>query len=110
MALLGEWPTTSLRYLNDVEEQGWLVRIDAEGLTWRDGPRLSWPAVAEVKIPKAICPGWSRSVRVLSHAQVAWAARAGTRPRGLAIPTTSDVTTDDIAAAVRAWSDVPIRY
>ena len=44
MAMLGDWHlSTSLRYLDALDEkEGWLVRIDVKGISWRDGPGLRY--------------------------------------------------------------------
>lgn len=107
VALVGDgWPAAlDLLRGHRTEPGGWLVRLDAEGITWRDGPRLGWPAIAEIHLPRR----WPGRVRVLSRAQIAWAAKASARPRALTIPRSRNVTPSDIAAAVREWSNVPIR-
>lgn len=109
LPVLGEGPPPAGRWL----------RLDAAGVSVRDGKTIPWAALAEVRVPspsvqRSHWRRWwpdSKQVSLVTTAQFTFARRAGVgADPALVIPLTwVDVSSADLIAAVRQWSDVPIR-
>ena len=93
----------------------WVLRVDADGMHWRDGRSLPWPGIAEIRVGKPAndpagrpFPGGG-ALTVVTTAQADFARRAGTRPDGRVIPAHNlTASPDEIIAAVRRHSPVPV--
>lgn len=99
-----------------VLRQPWGVLLDADGVHWyKFGRHLGWSQVAEVRVFAA--RGWRRAlphrpdrVVLVTAAELDFAARARSRPLGHTVDTSEvKATAEQIAAAVRRFTDAPVR-
>ena len=95
--------------------QPWSVRIDSDGVTWEDGGAcVSWTSVAKVEVQRAhrvqsiLLRRRLDRIVLISHAALAFAARARSAPMGHVIDTAQlDCTVEQVMAAIRRFTDVP---
>lgn len=93
----------------------WTLRVDADGLHWRDGSEPPWAGIAQIRVSG---PGnvltrlvgfGSYGLTVVTTAQADFARRAGTRPDGRVVPAlTLTASPEEIIAAVHRFSPVPV--
>jgi hypothetical protein len=91
----------------------WAVRIDSAGVTWSDSTtHRPWSEVAELRVVRprrALAALRMPGVRLVSHAEADFAARASSRPAGYLIDARQvQATPEEMVAAISRFVRLPI--